>query len=208
MSVCQKIYVSHGKNILDRSLAFVAIICLSPLFLVIAVSVKLDSEGPVFFQQDRVGLHGKIFCLLKFRTMVEDASSLGPMVTKAGDQRVTNVGLFLRRYKLDELPQLINILAGEMSFVGPRPEIEKYVSVFSDDYKMILSVKPGLTDYASLAFKDEEKYLAQFDNMEYAYITKVLPRKIELYRQYLRKVSLVVDAVLILKTLFRVIVAK
>ena len=150
-----------------------------------------------------MGRNFRPFKLYKFRTMVMDAQKKGLAITAADDPRITRVGGFLRRSKLDELPQLINVINGDMSLVGPRPEVQKYVQLFEKEYREILTVRPGLTDYAALEFIDEEAILGSYDDREAAYVEEVLPRKIELYHKYLVNQGLGTDVSIILKTLFR-----
>ena len=195
------IYRKYLKRIFDFTASLLGLIVLSPLFLVIAILIKLDDGGSIFFRQTRVGQYGKPFKIYKFRTMVENAEKLGAQVTKGDDPRITKVGRFLRKYKLDELPQLINVLKGEMSLVGPRPEVPKFVKLFEEDYKEILQVKPGITDYASLEFKDENELLKGAENSEEIYIREILPKKIEYDKRYLKEISFTTDLKLILKTI-------
>jgi lipopolysaccharide/colanic/teichoic acid biosynthesis glycosyltransferase len=176
---------------------------LSPMLLAIAALVKASSPGPALFRQERIGRCGVPFRLLKFRTMVLAAS--GPQVTAAGDRRITPLGRILRQYKLDELPQLINVLLGEMSIVGPRPEVRQYVQRFESDYERILRVRPGITDFAAIAFRDEEAILASSADPERAYIEIVLPEKIRLYDQYLKRMSLATDLNIVARTLIEVV---
>lgn len=205
MSFTQKIYIHLIKGVFDRFCALAGLLVLSPLVLLIAVAIKLDSRGPVFFCHERMGLHGHTFGLYKFRSMVQDASQHGPSVTKGGDPRITKVGRFLRKYKLDELPQLLNVVCGHISLVGPRPEVKKYVDLFWEDYQHILTIKPGITDYAALEFRDEEEVLAKYTDMEQGYITEVLPRKIALYKRYVERVGFVEDIRIIFLTLWRIV---
>jgi lipopolysaccharide/colanic/teichoic acid biosynthesis glycosyltransferase len=176
-----------------------------PLFVVIGMAVRLTSHGPATFRQTRVGLQGRPFEILKFRTMATEQGLDARSITVAGDKRVTRLGRFLRRFKLDELPQLINIVKGDMSFVGPRPEIPKYVALFPSDYADILSVRPGLTDYAAIRFHNEEEVLAASSDPERTYVEDVLPQKIVLYRHYLATQSLWVDFVLLARTCWAVV---
>jgi lipopolysaccharide/colanic/teichoic acid biosynthesis glycosyltransferase len=152
-----------------------------------------------------VGKDGTLFRIYKFRTMVEDAEKLGPQVSKIDDRRITRVGNFLRKYKLDEIPQLLNVLRGEMSLVGPRPEVPRYVEKFGEDYREILRVKPGITDYASLRFREEAKILNQHEDVEDKYLKEILPEKIEYYKRYIRDRSIARDLGLIFKTLIHII---
>ena len=189
------------KRLFDCVAASVGLLCLAPAFAVVAVLIKTDSDGPVFFRQQRIGRGFRLFWIYKFRTMVQDAPLVGAPITSGSDPRITRVGRFLRRTKIDELPQLINVLKGEMSIVGPRPELARYVDAFSREYREILQVRPGITDVASLAFRDEATILAGFANAEEAYVTRILPRKIRLSQEYVRRCSLASDLVVILKTI-------
>jgi lipopolysaccharide/colanic/teichoic acid biosynthesis glycosyltransferase len=189
----------RAKRALDVVLSAVGLVTVAPVMVVIALSVKLGSHGPVLFRQERVGLRGSPFRILKFRSMVSGAS--GPSVTASTDARVTGVGRILRRYKLDELPQLWNVLVGDMSLVGPRPEVARYVRLFPEAYARILAVRPGLTDFAALEYRDEEATLSAAPDAEVAYAQVVLPAKIALYHRYLDEMSLGTDLALVLKTL-------
>jgi lipopolysaccharide/colanic/teichoic acid biosynthesis glycosyltransferase len=192
------------KRAFDIAAALAGIAVLSPLLLLIAVSVRLGSPGPVLFVQERMGKGFRPFGLYKFRTMVRDAASRGPSVTASGDPRVTRVGRVLRRTKLDELPQLFNVLAGHMGIVGPRPEVRKYVEMFAEDYRTVLSVRPGITDYAAIRFRDEEAVLRSYPDPEEAYVREVLPAKIGLYKEYIaRGPGLVEDLRIIALTVLR-----
>ena len=199
------LYIGFGKRLFDIALSLTAIILLSPLFIAIWVLVKLSSDGPGFFKQTRVGKNGNTFTLYKFRTMRRGSETSGPAVTSGGDTRITAVGKVLRKYKLDELPQLYNVLKGEMSIVGPRPEAKKYVDMFEKDYSQILQILPGITDYAALEFRNEEEILAGYEDVEEAYINIVLPEKLLLYRKYLEEISLLTDIKIVLRTFLKVI---
>lgn len=189
------------KRIFDIVVSFVGLVILSPLFLILAIAIARDSKGPVFFKQTRVGRNGVPFKIYKFRTMVEDAEARGMQLTVGDDSRITNVGTFLRKTKIDELPQLINVFKGEMSFVGPRPEVPKYVGLYTEDQRQVLMVRPGITDLASIEYRNESELLATADNPEKVYIEEVMPRKIELNKEYIRNMSLVSDMRIILKTI-------
>jgi lipopolysaccharide/colanic/teichoic acid biosynthesis glycosyltransferase len=195
-------YTKYGKRIFDFIASLIGLILLSPFLVIIGVLVKISDKGPVFYRSKRVGQNFKPFYLLKFRTMVVNAEELGPSITKGGDQRITKIGKFLRKTKLDELPQLWNVVKGELSLVGPRPEVEKYISFYKDDYKEILKIRPGITDYAAIKFKNEEEILAKFEDVEKAYIENVLPEKIKLYKTYLNEIGFLTDLKLIFKTLW------
>ena len=188
------------KRLLDCTASLLGLLLLSPLFLLVAMLVKLDSPGPVLFRQERVGRGFRLFRILKFRSMRLEE---GTPITAGQDSRITRMGKFLRRTKIDELPQLVNVLAGDMSLVGPRPEIREYVAMFSDDYAKILRVRPGITDLASLAYSDEASALSRSPDPEGAYIERILPRKIALAHQYLASASLGFDLRLIFRTFAR-----
>ncbi len=198
------LYVKYFKRVFDAIAAAFGLFFLFPVFIIIAVLIKLEDGGSVFFRQERVGQNWKIFKIYKFRTMIENAEELGAQVTKGDDPRITRIGHFLRKYKLDELPQLINVLKGEMSLVGPRPEVPKYAYLFKNEYDEILRVKPGITDFASIEYRDENELLRGVDDPEKIYIRKVLPEKIKYYKKYLEKMSFFTDLKLIIKTLWRV----
>jgi lipopolysaccharide/colanic/teichoic acid biosynthesis glycosyltransferase len=198
-------YTKYGKRIFDFIASLIGLILLSPFLVIISVLVKISDKGPVFYRSKRVGQNFKPFYLLKFRTMVVNAEELGPSVTKGGDQRITKIGRFLRKTKLDELPQLWNVVKGELSIVGPRPEVEKYISFYKDDYKEILKIRPGITDYAAIKFRNEEEILAKFEDVEKAYIENVLPEKIKLYKTYLNEIGFLTDLKVIFKTLWAII---
>jgi lipopolysaccharide/colanic/teichoic acid biosynthesis glycosyltransferase len=189
------------KRLFDIVVSLVGLICFFPLLLLAAVLIKLDSAGPVFFRQTRMGMRFRPFQILKFRTMAPESSSKS--ITVGDDPRITRVGWFLRKTKIDELPQLINVLRGEMTFVGPRPEVPQYVELFRRDYEEILKIRPGITDLASIKYRDEAALLGQSKNAEEEYITRVLPDKINLGKEYIRRSSLFFDLALIFKTFRR-----
>jgi lipopolysaccharide/colanic/teichoic acid biosynthesis glycosyltransferase len=193
------------KRLFDIGAAAAGLIVLCPLFAIIAVLIKWDSDGPVFFRQSRIGRHFRPFFIYKFRTMLSDAPAIGPLLTVGDDPRITRVGRWLRRTKLDELPQLINILTGDMSFVGPRPEVERYVRLFRTEYAEILQVRPGITDLASLKYRAESTLLARSPKPEEEYVTRILPDKLRLGQQYVRELSLGRDVMLIARTLAAVV---
>ncbi len=188
-----------AKRTMDVVLATTGLLVLFPAIAAIAAMVKLWSPGPVLFRQQRVGLGGRPFTILKFRSMRVGAS--GPSITTGTDARVTPVGRILRRTKLDELPQLWNVLVGDMSIVGPRPELERYVRLFPDAYARILTVRPGLTDFAAIEYRDEEAELGGSPDAEATYVQVVLPAKIALYHRYLDEMSIGTDFALVLRTL-------
>jgi lipopolysaccharide/colanic/teichoic acid biosynthesis glycosyltransferase len=191
------------KRILDITVSLIGLICLLPLLLLVAVLIKLDSAGPVFFRQQRIGMRFRPFQILKFRTMVQNSITEGQSITVGDDPRITRVGWFLRKTKIDELPQLINVLRGEMTFVGPRPEVPQYVELFRKDYEEILKIRPGITDLASIKYRDEAALLGQSKNPEEEYITHVLPDKINLSKEYIKRSSLFFDLTLVFKTFLR-----
>ena len=193
------------KRILDLVVSLVGLMCLLPLLVLVAVLIKLDSTGPVFFRQTRMGMRFRPFQILKFRTMVQDSSTRGQSITVGDDPRITRVGWFLRKTKIDELPQLINVLRGEMTFVGPRPEVPQYVELFRHDYEEILKIRPGITDLASIKYRDEAALLGQSKNPEEEYVTRVLPDKISLGKEYIRCSSLAFDLRLIFRTFLKLI---
>lgn len=192
------------KRFFDIVFSSVGLLLLSPLFIVTALLIKLDSPGPVFFRQERIGRNFKPFFIYKFRTMVKDAHTRGLQITASGDNRITRVGRILRKTKIDELPQLINVLKGEMSFVGPRPEVEKYVELYKKDYKEILRIRPGITDISSIIFRDEERVLKNQADPEWYYKHILLPEKIKLAQEYIKKASFFYDLRLIFKTFYKV----
>ena len=196
------IYRRFGKRLFDSISSLIGIIILSPLFLLLAIIIKLSSRGPVFYSQVRLGKGFKPFNMLKFRSMIVNDNSKHTLVTAKGDKRITKIGKLLRKYKLDELPQLINVFKGEMSLVGPRPEVERYISHYRDRYHAILSVVPGITDNASIEFKNEEDVLSQYDNEEEAYIKIVMPQKMNHYESYVKSITFLNDLKLIFKTIF------
>ena len=192
------------KRFFDIVFSLAGIVLLFPLLSLVALLIKLESKGPVFFRQERIGQGFKPFRIVKFRTMVADACRKGPLVTSVADSRITRFGRFLRRTKIDELPQLLNVLKGDMSLVGPRPEVAKYVEIFSADYREVLKIRPGITDFASLEYCDEGETLKKYEDPEEGYIRDILPAKIILYKKYLRERGLLTDIKLIILTLSRI----
>jgi len=173
----------------DFFFTVLGLIILSPLFLIVAIWIKLDSSGPVFYRQTRVGRNNKDFKLLKFRSMVTDADKKGLITVGGRDPRVTKSGYLIRKYKLDELPQLLNVLIGDMSLVGPRPEVRKYVDLYNETQRKVLSVKPGITDYASIEYIDENEILGRAENPEKVYIEHIMPEKIKYNMKYIQNRS-------------------
>ena len=188
------------KRILDILCSFSVLVLLLPVWLVVALLIVLESRGGVFYVQKRVGKDNRDFNLYKFRTMRPDADSKGLLTVGARDSRITRVGYFLRKYKIDEFPQLLNILKGDMSIVGPRPEVRKYVDLYTPEQMRVLTVRPGLTDYASIRYVNESEVLAASDNPERTYIEEVMPAKLALNLQYIENQSLKEDFKLIFKT--------
>ena len=178
-----------AKRVLDLVISILGLLALCPLLLLLAIWIKLDSRGPVLYRGKRVGLDGRPFLMYKFRTMVLGAESQGPAVTYKDDPRITKAGRFLRRTKLDELPQLWNVVRGDMSLVGPRPEVPRYVAHYTPEQRQVLEVRPGITDPATLEFRDEEDLLASVppESREAYYLQEVLPRKLELNLAYLER---------------------
>ena len=191
-----------AKRLFDLVCAGAGLLLLSPLLLVIAVWIRFDSRGPVFFRQQRVGRFGVPFRIHKFRTMQDDAPAPGPQITVGADPRITRAGRFLRRTKLDELPQLLDVLAGTMSLVGPRPEVPRYVSMYPAALRdKVLSVRPGITDVASIEYRDESTLLARAIDPERVYVEQVMPAKLRYAAQYVEERSLLGDVRLIGATL-------
>lgn len=188
------------KRLFDIIFSFIGIVILHPLFILVAISIKLDSSGPIFFRGKRVGCHGKLFKMYKFRTMVVNAEKLGGTSTAENDPRITKVGRFIRKYKIDELPQLINILKGEMSIVGPRPEVEEYTCLYTEEEKIILSVLPGLTDYASIKLINLNKILTRSTDPDKDYKENIRPEKNRLRVEYATNHSLSGDFRIIIQT--------
>jgi len=192
------------KRLFDVLVSFLALLALSPLMLVIACWVLLDSRGEVFYSQLRVGRGNKDFRMYKFRTMRSGSDRAGLLTVGGRDPRVTTAGYYLRRFKLDELPQLINILMGDMSLVGPRPEVRKYVNLYSPEQMAVLKARPGLTDYASLEYFNENTLLEQSPDPEKVYIEEIMPAKLALNLKYINERSMVVDMGIIFKTVARI----
>jgi lipopolysaccharide/colanic/teichoic acid biosynthesis glycosyltransferase len=177
-------------RVLDIFFSFAGLLLLSPLFLALAIAIKLESKGNVFYRQMRVGKDDKDFWIYKFRSMRTDSDKNGLLTVGDDDPRITKVGRFIRKYKLDEFAQLLNVLIGDMSLVGPRPEVRKYVNLYNAEQRKVLSVKPGITDYASIEYHNENKILAQSTNPEKTYIEVVMPHKLQLNMKYINNPSL------------------
>lgn len=173
----------------DILFSFIGILVLAPFLLIIAIWIKIDSKGPILFNQQRVGRWSRDFFVHKFRTMNVDSEKLGQLTVGGRDPRITKIGFILRKYKLDELPQLFNVLKGEMSIVGPRPEVRRYVEEYNELQRKVLNAKPGITDYASISFVDENDILSAAEDPEFAYINEVMPAKLELNQKFIRNPS-------------------
>jgi lipopolysaccharide/colanic/teichoic acid biosynthesis glycosyltransferase len=193
------------KRILDILITLIGTILFFPLIIAVSLIILLSSGYPVFFLQERVGKDWKIFKIIKFRTMVKNADKMGIGISSFNDSRITNIGKILRKLKIDELPQIFNVLIGNMSLVGPRPELLKYAEYYAEDYSEILKIKPGITDYASIEFKDENIFLNNSNDNEKIYLNKILPQKISLYKKYLKEANLKTDLKIIFST-FKVLI--
>jgi lipopolysaccharide/colanic/teichoic acid biosynthesis glycosyltransferase len=193
------------KRLFDIIFSALGIIILSPIFLLLWFTIKIESHGPALFMQTRVGKNNKDFKLIKFRSMYLNSESFGQLTVGMRDPRITNVGYTLRKYKLDELPQLLNVLKGDMSLVGPRPEVRKYVNMYTPEQMMVLEVSPGITDYASIQFINENQLLAKAENPDEYYINNIMPKKLEMNLQYIKSNNPFKDIILILKTIFKII---
>lgn len=191
-----------AKRIFDLFVASIGLICLVPIFILLGYLIKREDKGPILFIQERVGYKGKPFKLFKFRTMVTGAEKMGPQLTVGTDNRITRVGRFLRKYKLDELPQLINVIKGDMSLVGPRPEVPYFVNKYNETQKKVLNIIPGITDPASIMFLDESEHLKDAADPEKEYIENIMPQKIEVYLSYAEKTNIGVDFIIILRTIY------
>ena len=189
----------------DFILSLVGLVVLAPIFIVLAIWIKIDSKGPVFYKQVRVGQNGIDFGLFKFRSMVVDADKKGLITVGGRDPRITRSGYFIRKYKLDELPQLINVLVGDMSLVGPRPEVRKYVDLYTDEQQKVLSVKPGITDYASIEYMDENEILGKSSDPEKTYIEEIMPEKIRYNMKYIQNKNLFEYFKIILLTVLKIV---
>ena len=191
------------KRVFDIFVSLGMLLLIGPVFLILAILIKLDSEGPVFFRQVRVTQYGRRFKIFKFRTMVNNADKIGSLVTTKNDSRVTKIGSIIRSTRIDELPQLINILLGDMTFVGTRPEVVKYVDRYTDEMKATLLLPAGVTSEASISYKDEEKLLADAENADDTYVNDILPEKMKYNLQAIEKFSIISDV----KTMFRTVLA-
>lgn len=193
------------KRTFDLLVSFFAIILLSPFFIIVSLLIKMDSNGPVIFKQVRVGKNKKPFEIYKFRTMVVDAEKLGKQITVGNDNRITKIGGFLRKFKLDELPQLFNVFKGDMSFVGPRPEVPKYTNLYTEEQNRVFEVRPGITDYASIKYRNENEILGKSKNPEKTYIEEVMQDKLKINLDYMNRRSVLEDLKIILLTVLKII---
>lgn len=193
------------KKLFDFILSFFGILILLPAFVIIALLIVIDSKGGVLYKQERTGKGDKIFKVFKFRTMHPDSFSKGALTVGSRDPRITNVGYFLRKYKLDELPQLFNVLFGQMSFVGPRPEVKKYTDLYDVEQKKVLTVLPGITDYASIKFRNENDLLALAEDPERKYIEEIMPEKLRLNLKYINDNNIFKDIEIILETFYTIV---
>jgi lipopolysaccharide/colanic/teichoic acid biosynthesis glycosyltransferase len=192
------------KRAFDIIFSFFGLLALFPFFLFIGIWILIDSPGGIFYRQTRVGRYNKDFRLWKFRSMRPDSDKKGLLTIGGRDPRITNSGYFIRKYKIDELPQLINVLTGEMSFVGPRPEVRKYVDLYNEEQKRVLLVRPGITDIASLEYFEENELLGKSSDPERTYIDEIMPAKLKLNLQYIDKANLATDLNMIFKTIARI----
>jgi lipopolysaccharide/colanic/teichoic acid biosynthesis glycosyltransferase len=197
-----------AKRTFDILVSCIILVILSPFFLLLALAIKLDSKGPVFYRQVRVGRYDKDFKIFKFRTMVQNADRVGPPLTVGEDPRITRMGRFIRKLRLDEFSQILNVLGGSMSLVGPRPEVRKYVDAYTPEYMATLLIRPGITATSSIAFKDEDKILNSGGNPEQIYVDKILPPKMELNLQYVRNIGLWNDIKILFQTFGAVFLRK
>lgn len=192
-----------GKRFFDIFFSSVGLIVASPILLICAMAIKSESKGPVFYRGERIGCNGKPFLIFKFRSMVDNAEKLGASSTNASDVRITRVGRYIRKYKLDELPQLLNVFKGDMSFVGPRPEVQKFVDIYTEEEKQILSVRPGITDWSSIKFHNEGEIIESsgIPDSDEAYEKLIRPEKLRLQLKYIKERNFWVDIKIIVSTM-------
>ena len=193
------------KRIMDIVFSLGFILVLTPILLLIAIWIKLDSTGPVFYLQERIGLHRKPFRIYKFRTMHPDADKRGLLTVGGRDPRVTRAGYYLRKFKLDELPQFFNVLGGSMSLVGPRPEVKRYVDLYNSTQLNVLNVKPGITDYASIEYSDENELLGKAADPGRTYIDEIMPAKLELNLKYINDQGIFTDCTILFRTFLKIV---
>lgn len=193
------------KRIFDIVFSFIGIVIILPVYVIVSILIMIDSRGGIIYKQERTGKNGKPFKVLKFRTMRPNSSSMGALTVGSRDPRITNVGYYLRKYKLDELPQLFNVFFGDMSFVGPRPEVKKYTDLYNEEQKKVLSVRPGITDYASIKFRNENDLLSQSTTPEKLYIDEIMPEKLILNMKYINDNNVFKDIKIIFDTFYTII---
>ena len=193
-----------AKRLSDIVSSGIGLLCLAPVFVVMAIWIKLDSRGPVFYRQTRVGRYGRDFRIFKFRSMRVGSDKGRQITVGERDPRITRSGYFIRRYKIDELPQLINVFLGDMSIVGPRPEVRKYVDLYSEEQRKVFQVRPGITDLASIKYRNENELLSQVDDPDTYYIDVIMPDKLAINLEYIRHQSFMGDIKIIFNTLFKI----
>jgi lipopolysaccharide/colanic/teichoic acid biosynthesis glycosyltransferase len=193
------------KRLFDIFASFFGLVFLFPFLFIIGVLIVIDSKGGIFYRQVRVGKGNKDFRIFKFRTMRPDSDKAGLLTVGAKDNRITNIGIFLRKYKIDEFPQLLNVLIGDMSIVGPRPEVRKYVDMYNSEQLRVLEVRPGITDYASIEYSNENELLAKSDNPEKTYIDEVMPAKLKLNLKYINEAGFATDIKIIFRTFGKIV---
>lgn len=193
-----------AKRLFDIVSSGIGLLCLAPVFVVMAIWIKLDSRGPVFYRQTRVGRYGHDFRIFKFRSMRVGSDKGRQITVGERDPRITRSGYFIRRYKIDELPQLINVFLGDMSVVGPRPEVRKYVDLYSEEQRKVFQVRPGITDLASIKYRNENELLSQVDDPDTYYIDVIMPDKLAINLEYIRHQSFMGDIKIIFNTLFKI----
>lgn len=193
-----------AKRLFDIISSGIGLLCLAPVFVVMAIWIKLDSRGPVFYRQTRVGRYGRDFRIFKFRSMRVGSDKGRQITVGERDPRITRSGYFIRRYKIDELPQLINVFLGDMSVVGPRPEVRKYVDLYSEEQRKVFQVRPGITDLASIKYSNENELLSQVDDPDTYYIDVIMPDKLAINLEYIRHQSFMGDIKIIFNTLFKI----
>lgn len=193
-----------AKRLFDIVSSGIGLLCLAPVFVVMAIWIKLDSRGPVFYRQIRVGRYGRDFRIFKFRSMRVGSDKGRQITVGERDPRITRSGYFIRRYKIDELPQLINVFLGDMSIVGPRPEVRKYVDLYSEEQRKVFQVRPGITDLASIKYRNENELLSQVDDPDTYYIDVIMPDKLAINLEYIRHQSFMGDIKIIFNTLFKI----
>lgn len=193
------------KRIFDLFFSFIGLLVLLPVFIIISLLIVLDSRGGIFYKQKRVGKDNKDFYLFKFRSMRTNADKSGLLTVGGRDSRITRMGYFIRKYKIDELPQLLNVFLGDMSLVGPRPEVRKFVDLYDVKQKLVLSVRPGITDYASIEYSNENELLGKAENPEQVYIHEIMPAKLRLNLKYIAEKGMITDIKIILNTIKKIV---